>query len=160
MVHVHRHITQGELMHGNQGICSHASPECCSLMPLLRQCLTLETLGTCDSTAGSEMLAQRHFDAEQMTSDLGSKILKLTSSCVNQEVGLGLLSLSFIIDLVFIWPWKRHLLGIVLFQFADGNRPTYLVGMVQGCPSLVPASCCEILWRKVQYRKNSQRQIG
>lgn len=25
--------------------------------------------------------------------------------------------------------------------------------MVWGCPSLVPASCCESLWRKVQYRK-------
>lgn len=57
MVHVHRHITHGEVMHGNQGICSHASPECHSLVHLLRECLTLETLSTCDSTAGSEMLA-------------------------------------------------------------------------------------------------------
>lgn len=43
MVRVHRHVTQGELMLGNQGICSHASPECRSLMHLLRECLTLET---------------------------------------------------------------------------------------------------------------------
>lgn len=57
MVHVHRHVTQGELMLGNQGICSHANPECHSLMHLLRECLTLETLSTCGSTAGSEMLA-------------------------------------------------------------------------------------------------------
>lgn len=57
MVHVHRHITHGEVMHGNQGICSHASPECHSLVHLLRECLTLETLSMCDSTAGSEMLA-------------------------------------------------------------------------------------------------------
>lgn len=57
MVHVHRHVTQGELMLGNQGICSHASPECRTLMHLLRECLTLETLSTCGSTAGSEMLA-------------------------------------------------------------------------------------------------------
>lgn len=57
MVHVHRHVTQGELMLGNQGICSHANPECHSLMHLLRECLTLETLSMCGSTAGSEMLA-------------------------------------------------------------------------------------------------------
>lgn len=57
MVQVHRHVTQGELMLGNQGICSHASPECCLLMHLLRECLTLEALTMCGSTAGSEMLS-------------------------------------------------------------------------------------------------------
>lgn len=57
MVHVHRHVTQGELMLGTQGTCSHASPECRSLMHMLRERLTLETLSTCGVTAGSEMLA-------------------------------------------------------------------------------------------------------
>lgn len=27
-MHLHRHVTQEELMYGNRGICSHASPEC------------------------------------------------------------------------------------------------------------------------------------
>lgn len=27
-MHVHRHVTQEELMYGNQGICSHVSAEC------------------------------------------------------------------------------------------------------------------------------------
>lgn len=56
-MHVHRHITQVELTNANQGVCSHASLECCSLMHLQKECLTLETLSRCDSTLGSEMLA-------------------------------------------------------------------------------------------------------
>lgn len=39
-----------------------------------------------------------------------------------------------------------------------GVVPTYLTGMVWGCPSLLLARCCEILWRKVQYRKKCTRK--